>query len=79
MSSTDLLIFRHEAQIVISNKNYTDEMADPNSDGYKQIERDMCDTVSTSTRYVYVVRVRWTGTMHRYDVRVRGHMSNTAG
>ena len=57
MSSTDLLIFRHEAQIVISNKNYTDEMADPESDDYKQIERDMCNTVSTSTRCEYDIRV----------------------
>ena len=53
----DLLIFRHEAQIVISNKNYTDEMADHDSEAYQKLENDMCNTVSTSALYDYATRV----------------------
>ena len=63
---SDLLIFRHEAQIVISNTNYTDEMADPNSAEYRQLETDMCNPVSTSTReYVFEhLRVQTAGDCH---------------
>ena len=64
------MIFRHEAQIVISNKNYTDEMADPESEAYQKLESDMCDTVSTSTLYEYAVRGHCTSTLCECTVRV---------
>ena len=43
----DLLIFRLEAQLIITNKVYNPAMSDPTSDEHRQLRDDICHAVSS--------------------------------